>query len=122
MGEGTCAVCYGHQIATPVANQMELTGSPDWDTLFHVMVGQWIRPWPGEYIVGEVMSISGEWLICRAAGGVTFKVRLADVDSGRTPLLRALQARAVRGSRVRHMERTMLGYRLTPKALEALTA
>jgi hypothetical protein len=37
------------------------------------MVGCWVRPWRGEALVGEVFAVSGEWLICRAAG-VEFRV------------------------------------------------
>jgi hypothetical protein len=46
------------------------------------MIGRWIRPWPGETIVGYIYALSGEWLICRAAGGVEFKVNISAFDRG----------------------------------------
>lgn len=47
------------------------------------MIGFWIRPWPGEKLVGEVVALSGEHLICRAPGGVEFLVFLEDVRNGK---------------------------------------
>jgi hypothetical protein len=72
------------------------------------MLGNWIRPWPGELVAGQIIAVSGEWLICRAPGGVEFHVRLSDVKNGMVMAKRP---------RRRIMERTLLGYRLTPKAL-----
>jgi hypothetical protein len=36
------------------------------------MLGKWIRPWPGESVVGEVVSVEGENLVCRTWTGQTF--------------------------------------------------
>lgn len=47
-----------------------------------VAVGNWIRPWAGELLVGEVLAVSGDQVLCRASGGVRFSVRLRDVVSG----------------------------------------
>ena len=43
------------------------------------MLGCWIRPWRGEALVGQVMAVSGDELVCRSAGGFQFIIRLADL-------------------------------------------
>lgn len=53
-----------------------------------VTVGQWLKPWPGETLVGEVMAVSVELVLCRASGGLSFSVRLCDVVAGLVPVIR----------------------------------
>lgn len=43
------------------------------------MLGLWLRPWPQEAVVGEVVAVSGSTLVCHSPGGVEFTVLLADV-------------------------------------------
>lgn len=47
------------------------------------MVGLWLRPWQGEKLVGEILAVSGDFLVCRAPGGAEFFVELEDVRSGK---------------------------------------
>lgn len=54
------------------------------------MVGNWIRPWPGESLVGQILAVSGDRVECRSPGGVSFHVQLADVRAGRVKELRAI--------------------------------
>jgi hypothetical protein len=50
------------------------------------MVGQWIRPWEGELVVGEVIFVSDEDVVCRMVGGFEFRVKLADAVAGKVRL------------------------------------
>lgn len=38
-------------------------------------VGAWVRPWPGEKVVGEVVAVSGEDYLCRCVNGELFRIR-----------------------------------------------
>ncbi len=51
------------------------------------MVGRWIRPWPGEVIVGYVYALEGDRLHCRASDGVEFYIELSDLGLPRGPEL-----------------------------------
>jgi len=42
------------------------------------MIGHWIQPWPGESLLGEVIAISGDRMVCRARNGLRFEVALSD--------------------------------------------
>lgn len=42
------------------------------------MIGHFIQPWPGESLLGEVIAVSGENLVCRAKGGILFEVNIAE--------------------------------------------
>lgn len=44
--------------------------------------GNWIRPWKGELLVGQVMAVSGRMVLCQVPGGLNFEVRLEDVVNG----------------------------------------
>ena len=46
-------------------------------------LGAWVRPWPGENVVGHVVAVEGEHLVCRTVGGQQFLVDIADVIMGR---------------------------------------
>lgn len=37
--------------------------------------GAWVRPWPGERVVGEVIAVSGDDLLCRTVDGQRFQIR-----------------------------------------------
>ena len=74
------------------------------------MVGSWVRPWRGERIVGMVVAVSGEELICRAPGGFEFRIRLEDLKDMEV---------TERKPDPRLPQRSLCGYRLTPKALVA---
>ncbi len=43
------------------------------------MVGQWIRPWPGENVFLYACFISEDVLRCRATDGQWFDLRLEDL-------------------------------------------
>jgi hypothetical protein len=47
------------------------------------MLGKWIRPWPGENVVGWVVSVHGDVVRCRAVGGLHFEVSLAALKGGK---------------------------------------
>lgn len=38
-------------------------------------IGSWVRPWRGEYLVAEIVALSGEWYLCRALNGDRFQIR-----------------------------------------------
>ena len=50
------------------------------------MLGLWIRPWPGERVVAQIVAVSGDMLECRSPGGAQFQVEMVDVRSGRLKL------------------------------------
>lgn len=44
-----------------------------------IMLGHWIQPWPGEYILGEVIAVEGDRVVCRCRNGLRFTVAMADI-------------------------------------------
>ena len=56
------------------------------DTMHRVesrdMIGHFIQPWPGESLLGEVVAVEGDSLVCVARGGLRFTVRIAAINCG----------------------------------------
>lgn len=53
------------------------------------VVGNYVRPWHDEKLVGEIVAVSGDILVCRMPGNMEFCVRLSDVRSGRIRMYRS---------------------------------
>lgn len=47
----------------------------------------WIRPWKGELVVGQVMALSGDHVLCRTANGFEFRVAMSHVIAGKVQIL-----------------------------------
>lgn len=45
------------------------------------VVGKWVRPWPGEGLIAEIIAVSGDWLICRAPGNLELRMPLTAVGT-----------------------------------------
>lgn len=65
------------------------------------MVGQFVRPWAGEKLIGEVIVVEGDFLHCRSLGGFEFWVALEDVRSGKARAYHSLAAVHGGGSQVK---------------------
>jgi len=51
------------------------------------ILGQWVRPWREELVVGVAMAVSGDHVICQTANGFTFLVALEDVFNFKVKLM-----------------------------------
>lgn len=43
------------------------------------MFGAFVKPWKGESFGGEIVSRTGDYLVCRTVNGLVFLVRLEDL-------------------------------------------